>query len=149
LKCRHLLEDPAFAKSHYHVKSSVTPAAFKQFVETIQGEVPNVTQANADDLTSLCSDFGFDDLREAIAKTVSGASDLEGTPIHYPENVQTLFPGLDSAIPMSGDYLEVLALSAPVGRNLTMQTLCRISLPPALKARAIPHDTYDDCVPGA
>jgi hypothetical protein len=84
-----------------------------------------------------------------MAKTVSGDSDLEGTPIHHPENVQTLFPALDSTIPMSGDRVEVLALSAPVGRNRTMQKLCTISLPPTLKARAIPHDIYEDCVPGA
>jgi hypothetical protein len=105
-KNRLILEMPLFPR-----RSSAFPISLlrqilrcpplKQFTEAIQGKLPDVTWGNADDLVCLSTEFGFEDLRNAIARFTSGDDDKERRSVHDPEKVQTLLSEFDSAILMT------------------------------------------------
>jgi hypothetical protein len=109
LKSRHFPEDRALAKFPYQVDSRGVFAPLKGFTEAMKIELPDVTWANADCLTSLCTEIGFDSLRDVISKSVSGDESLEGIPVHQLENVRTFFAELDFAIPMSDNCFKIVA----------------------------------------
>jgi hypothetical protein len=147
LECRYFLEDSVLAKSPYHIKSSVTPAALKQFDETLQGEPSAVTCANAEDLASLCTEFGFDNMRDAIAKFPSGDADSEGIPARHQEDSQVLLAEFDAMIPIADDHFEMSALSGRVDDSHPMQMLYRMSDPHAIKEITIRHNMSEDLLP--
>jgi hypothetical protein len=91
LKYCHFLKVPALAISPYHVKSCLIPTPLKQLAEAIQSGFPNIKEANADDLASLCAEFGFYDVRDAIAKFVSGDNDLDGIHPSHPQKIHRRF----------------------------------------------------------
>jgi hypothetical protein len=58
LTCHRFLEDPAPAKSAYRISSCVSLTALMQFCEPTQGELPDLTWGNANNLAFLSTESG-------------------------------------------------------------------------------------------
>jgi hypothetical protein len=123
------------------------PFGREAIAERYQGGLPNITWANPGDLACQCIEFGFDDLGDAIAKFVSAITTWKGIPVHRQENIPALVAELDSAMLMSHDAFQTLALPMPADDSHPAPTFCRISDHSAVNAKAIHHGTDEDLRP--
>jgi hypothetical protein len=77
LKCRRFLKDHGLPNNP--ITSGPASPVLSEFCKAIQSELSVVLCENADDLAFLSTEFGFEDLGDAIARFASGEYDKGAT----------------------------------------------------------------------